>query len=1039
MHDLYNDSARTDCLFVEVFSGSCRLSKACHSLDFRCTAIDKDPGRSENFPVYICDITNEEQFLNLRTYLEKERSAILHAHFAPSCGTASRARERPIPGFKTAPKPLRSDAHPDGLPNLSESEHQRVSEANRSYAAMSQLIFVLVELGVSISIENPRNSLLWKTSFLKHLLGKLPTYHVCTFHHCMHGGKRDKDTAWYSFNPRDPQRDLFASLALKCNKQHQHAPWKPYVDASGKRIFPTADEAAYPHLLCERVAYILRTEAKKAGFIFPTDLHQQLDHTNVSAKRQLFTTQPRGRRLRPLVSEFSGYVTVVTLPDRSEFLEQTLRTLPKGARICHRVLQQWGWNRDDMAQKSRTVVVDERCGTDGQCEVVNIGIPREPSEFIQEALNKGHPRDIIANIRDAERDLLLNLVHQPCSVRFQKRAAFMKKWLKRSLELKESEQKLHDSLAPHLVPILMGKRLLLWKEILIDLAYSDVAVIDDVVKGFALTGWAPQTGVFHKHVRKPSLTTQELRKRAAGLNAAVTGSLENSTEGPHDQYAWDETMEEVQKGWLGVSDGSSECVIAKRFPLVQGSKVRLIDDFSICGANSAYGMTEKLRVQSIDELTAYLAYILDSTEGAACPALVGRTFDLKHAYKQFGVDEWHSKFLNIAVRKPGGSYGLFKVYALPFGASGSVTSFLRVACSIAYIGTYGLDITWTSFFDDFTVLCTQEEADNVGWYVESLFKLLGVEYAATGDKAPPFQSAFKSLGLIIDVSTVNSGTFSIQHTSKRRDELLNSLRSILKAATAAPKELERLHGRLVWFSSFIFGRLMNGFVRTLSEFSRVRTSRVLVQGSLAEALQGLEKLVEQSQPVRVSRALCWTWLVFTDGAYEKSDQGFGSVGGVLVSPQGILIEIFGERVNAEFLEILLGTSKHPIYELEILPVLMAASLWATYIAGGQVVFYIDNEAARSAFIQGVGATVHTKSMVQNFVRLEERIKIYSWFGRVPSHSNIADQPSRLQFTNPLFDTAKRIRVVDFAHFLEAGCDRVCSENQGSLSGNIHYP
>ena len=77
MHDLHNDSARTDCLFVEVFSGSCRLSKACHSLDFRCTAIDKDPGRSENFPVYVCDITNEEQFLNLRTYLEKRE--------VPSC------------------------------------------------------------------------------------------------------------------------------------------------------------------------------------------------------------------------------------------------------------------------------------------------------------------------------------------------------------------------------------------------------------------------------------------------------------------------------------------------------------------------------------------------------------------------------------------------------------------------------------------------------------------------------------------------------------------------------------------------------------------------------------------------------------------------------------------------------------------------------------------------------------------------------------------------------------------------------------------
>lgn len=115
----------------------------------------------------------------------------------------------------------------------------------------------------------------------------------------MHGGKRDKTTAWYSFNPRNPDEDMFASLGLLCNKQHKHAPWKPYRDKHGKRVFPTAEEAAYPPLLCSRIAYILQAEAVRSGFVFPDNLHKQLTHTDTHAKRQLFMSQPRGPSLGP--------------------------------------------------------------------------------------------------------------------------------------------------------------------------------------------------------------------------------------------------------------------------------------------------------------------------------------------------------------------------------------------------------------------------------------------------------------------------------------------------------------------------------------------------------------------------------------------------------------------------------------------------------------------------------------------------------------------------------------------------------------------
>ena len=98
-----------------------------------------------------------------------ERHRLVHAHFAPSCGTASRARERPVPGLSAArqPRPLRSEDKPDGLPSLGPAEQVRVESANASYAAMVKLILVLVDLGVSISIENPKNSLFWLASWMQ--------------------------------------------------------------------------------------------------------------------------------------------------------------------------------------------------------------------------------------------------------------------------------------------------------------------------------------------------------------------------------------------------------------------------------------------------------------------------------------------------------------------------------------------------------------------------------------------------------------------------------------------------------------------------------------------------------------------------------------------------------------------------------------------------------------------------------------------------------------------------------------------------------
>ena len=45
----------------------------------------------------------------------------------------------------------------------------------------------------------------------------------------------------------------------------------------------------------------------------------------------------------------------------------------------------------------------------------------------------------------------------------------------------------------------------------------------------------------------------------------------------------------------------------------------------------------ELRVQAVDKLCSYLAYMLDNSDNGYMPKLTGRTYDLKSAYKQFGV------------------------------------------------------------------------------------------------------------------------------------------------------------------------------------------------------------------------------------------------------------------------------------------------------------------------------------------------------------------------------------------------------------------
>eukprot|EP00972_Heterocapsa_arctica_P056863 8392592-Heterocapsa_arctica.AAC.1 len=92
--------------------------------------------------------------------LPSGRRRRLHVHFAPPCGTCSRAREIPVRGG-SGPPPLRSAAHPAGLPSLRDVDLDKVLAANPLYEAVSSVVLDELAQGhaeVTWSVENPTNS-----------------------------------------------------------------------------------------------------------------------------------------------------------------------------------------------------------------------------------------------------------------------------------------------------------------------------------------------------------------------------------------------------------------------------------------------------------------------------------------------------------------------------------------------------------------------------------------------------------------------------------------------------------------------------------------------------------------------------------------------------------------------------------------------------------------------------------------------------------------------------------------------------------------
>lgn len=492
-------------LVIEVFAGTARLTRAIRDAGMSGLAIDKDNQRTQQVHICVYDLNDDDQFHALLTLIRKEKDSIVLVHFAPSRGTASRAREKPLPklekmGFDI-PQPLRSSERPLGLDGLAGRGKIKTESANITYDHTAKLCRELHSLGIAFSIENPQNSRFWDVPCILTLITFIGGFWT-TFDNCCHGGTRPKATAIWA------NVDWFQCLEARCDNSHYHEKWNPKI-TNDRLSFPTHQEAAYPILLCQRIAAIIKQKALQFGAVESTDLSEQLASNETTSHTFLLGVLPKGKRYKPLASEFGSYVKLLVPPNFDPIPTTFWNDYPKGTKCVHRQFLQ-GISRADegnlVAKNSELDGVQlHHSFADGHSsgEILTLGIPREPLDFLARAVQVGHPRSLAIHLLEHVKEMLKRNFGGSLLELAKVRTAFLWRWSRRAKDLAQREAELHSSMPLHLRDILKGKRLLLFKEILDDLNYPDSKVALEIANGFTLHGWMPESNVFPRETKRP--------------------------------------------------------------------------------------------------------------------------------------------------------------------------------------------------------------------------------------------------------------------------------------------------------------------------------------------------------------------------------------------------------------------------------------------------------------------------------------------------------------------------------------------------------
>ena len=1033
---------------MEIFCGEARLTKACAAVGLAACSIGWFKIGKYNGPNLQLDLTLPWAQSLVLDLIRCNRSSVI-VWITPPSGTLSRARDRPLDqqwinaGVPSAPQ-LRSDNYLLGLPSALSSTAlaAKIVSAN----ALVKFTFKVIEACNARSlpwfVANPKNSYLW--SFCE---WQSHVFHDVDFALCAFGGPRP-----------NPQRVRCSTvwirpLARVCPQNHSHVSWQPsflkgaFDGFSGKFSSRMPEKFAVDaaNLVAKRVSACSAAPLGVAESLLLASSVASFskDENKVRVARLAAASgwQARGRRLEQLVSEFKIEHSVVVAASECAHLSSRQR-FDKPVKL----------GTTTFPKDTQVIKIVQGEGLHGTC-TLHLGIPWSPVEFFGVAKGLRHPFAALSAPWEVANAVYLCVTLGPDEIAARRRA-FLARWEGIAREIAPREKALVETLHPDVRPFAAKKRPLLLHRLLTEAGFPAADLLCRFIReGFPAFGPFPKTGVFPQRAHEATLAVEDLRKSAKWSRPALAGSFAGRSPDDASRELWKITLEERDRGECRGPFTADELgkrhprgwAAASRFGVSQKGKLRPCDNYSLYGHNATSASEETVDTDGPDAIVnvgklwsramASESFCLRTDDGSVWsgirhPALSqkqaarlkARLIDLKRAYKQLCRTPEDEDFAIFGLLSPEGVLLYFEAIALGFGGRNAVLGFNLPARALRFILNTCLAVPVTHFYDDFTHVDAAAFSESSCETVERLFTLLGWDFKSDPEDLKPAASIFEPLGVRVDFSSPDVAIVS--NTDRRVAKIAEEISRMTSLDVVPAADVHSIVGVCHFTEAQSSGRTGALALRAVRRavLSRAEPARKLLRVALGD----LADHVASAAPRRVTLAKQEPpVLVFTDAALER---GSATLGAVLFDPSSLKFEFFAAAfapctVKAWQSEAPFGTnSAGPIKEqvicqAELAVVPVAIETWHATLAQREVFFFVDNDPAKDALVNGISRSMVSSELVKACRLRCAALGVAPWFDRVPSPSNIADDPSR----------------GERAFLLKAGASEVCAVPPPGLS------
>ena len=949
-----------------------------------------------------------------RGLLVSELNRSVLRHWAPNCSTFSRARERPIPGVRNPPKPLRNDLYPEGIPEVMASlpaSKRRKVELDTDMVKMAVNDCIQSHKTARyFSLEHPRNSIARRLGSWERLEGMrgvcVTEYHACMFSGCK---RRKAQVLIHNIPGMDEKVGKLCAGDKRCTRTGQpHLPWKPLVKDGRVTAFPTGEEREYSEGFCEAYAEGLTQISKSMG---DKSFIEIFSGPNAPLSRAVARAwdEPEPKRLENLDRRPGVLTELAEMPDNPktrkgevDFKELQHASKPGAKQTSERkdpgkVFPETNPYRVAAVQAAKQPSYGKRI------QLIEDGL-NSPTEHLETAKGLKHPFDCMSALKD-DHKRAVQLISSSPRTTVERRFEALDKLKAWAEEMAPAQAKANKRASWTARKLGLKPQTELMKRLQSLLEIEDTAVPDHCLQGLKITGPADESNFFEPFETPPVMSTRAFHDNKMARSMGMIERVEYMARKGSPQLAeaiWKKTMKEVSKGTMGPPMTLTEVrrkyaddfQITPSFGLAQGAdekgepKYRRIDDHTASGVNQFSKRMQKVPMAMIDYVGVMVRAVAQS-----CNSVIMSTEDMQGAYRQVPLHPSDVRYAVTGVFNPvQKEVSLFEMYGQPLGAGHAVPNFCRVSEWICRFLQRFFHLHVEHFFDDFFIIESQDTIQSGVIMLREGFKILG--FTLDPDKSQTPTISCPILGVLFSSAVLSAERrLIIQAKPTRLANLKLIISQVLQTGELSSALAGSIVGKFGFLCSTLFGkvgRCCTGALRhrqySLGTFKGITPQ---LRASLLLMLRFLEHSPSRELRLNHSNPI----LLDTDASDVPGRTPQRLVGSVLYDPIDNALLYSSWAVSQALVDRWIP-KKTFMNQLELLAAPVAFTTWQDRLTNRSILLWVDNDGAASSLVKGYSPKGDSAEIVGEFWILVASMKSHVYIDRVESKSNIADGPSR---------------------------------------------